>query len=101
MNKNFKIHRSSSQEQIIKKTTFLLPRSKTPDKYDGNILFNKNVRESINCIRSPSIILPYKVMHDSENKSIIFYADYNFLNKYLELSKCVYPKSFNKQVVLS
>ena len=102
MNKNLKIKqigRSSSQEQKIKKTIFADQRSKTPDKMNQNILFNKNIRDSIDCVRSQSIFIPFKVHPEDDNKSIIFYADYNFLNKYLELTKGVFPKLFNMQVL--
>ncbi len=101
MNKNLKIKqfgRSSSQQQKIKKTVFVPQRSKTPDKMYENILLHNNIKNNINSVRSDSIFVPFKVLPDSDDNSVIFLADYNFLNKYLELSKGAYPKSFNQQV---
>ena len=102
MNKNLKIKqfgRSKSKETKIKKIASISIRSKTPDKNVVNLLKMKNIRESIENVRSQSIFTPFKVFPEPENKSIIFFAFYGFLEKYLELSKGVYPKLFNFKVM--
>jgi hypothetical protein len=97
--KNKKFGRSSSFQKKFKRSVLREPRSKTPDKIHENILQNKSLRDSIQNVRSSSFFLPFKVVPDSDNKSVIFFADYDFLNKYLELSKGIYPPGFNLQVV--
>lgn len=96
INKNFR--RGASFDQKIKRSVFLEPRSKTPDRSHQKILQHKDFRESINNVRSPSIFIPFKVLPDADNNSVIYSADYNFLNKYLELSKGIYPSGFNIQI---
>jgi hypothetical protein len=92
------VERSSSQDQKIPRTVFEEQRSKTPDRKYEVILKNRDVRESINIVKSQSIFVPFKFKPDEENKSIIFFADYNFLNRFLELSNGAYPKDYNVQV---
>ena len=101
MNKNLKIKqfgRSSSQEQKIRKTVFVPQRSKTPDKMYENILLRKDIQDNIDCVKSESFCLPFKFVPEDDERSVIFLADYNFLNKYLELSKGAYPQKYNQQV---